>query len=74
MNIEPATLRVYSVNVIGRLQSASYAGGSVTTGFFKTALQGQAYANRFCLRGNTQADLGVHGGPEKPCFASGLRK
>ena len=68
MSSKPATPRVHSVNVSGALRSVSYAGRWVTTGFFKTALHGVAYAHRLGLKGDAQADLSVHGGPDKAVY------
>ena len=60
--------RVHSVNVSGALRRVSYAGRWVTTGFFKTALHGVAYAHKLGLKGDAQADLSVHGGPDKAVY------
>ena len=60
--------RVHSVNVSGELRSVSFAGRTVTTGFFKTALDQKAHAHKFGLEGDAQADLSVHGGPEKAVY------
>jgi MOSC domain-containing protein YiiM len=68
MNSQPIMPRVHSVNVSGALRSVTYAGRSITTGFFKTALHGQAYAHKLGLKGDAQADLSVHGGPEKAVY------
>jgi MOSC domain-containing protein YiiM len=68
MNIEPVRPSVYSVNVSGALRTVSFAGTEVTTGFFKTALLGVAHARTLGLEGDAQADLSVHGGPEKAVY------
>ena len=60
--------RVHSLNVSGALRSVSFAGRTVTTGFFKTSLDQSAYAHSFGLEGDAQADLSVHGGPEKAVY------
>ncbi len=68
MNTEPVKPRVHSVNVSGALRSVSYAGRNFTTGFFKTALHGLAFAHKLGLQGDAQADLSVHGGPDKAVY------
>ena len=68
MKGDPVFPQVHSVNVSGALRSVLFAGRRVTTGFFKTALQGHVCANRLGLEGDAQADLTVHGGPEKAVY------
>ncbi len=68
METEPMSASVLSVNVSGALRSISVAGTSVTTGFFKTAVDCAVYARRLGLDGDAQADLSVHGGPEKAVY------
>jgi MOSC domain-containing protein YiiM len=68
MKSESVKPRVHSVNVSGALRTLSFAGTEVTTGFFKTALPGMAYARKLGLEGDAQADLSVHGGPEKAVY------
>ena len=68
MRTEPIKPRVHSVNVSGALRTISFAGTEVITGFFKTALPGVAYARTLGLEGDAQADLSVHGGPEKAAY------
>ncbi len=68
MSSKPATPKVHSVNVSGPLRSVFYAGRWVTTGFFKTALHEEACAQKLGLKGDLQADLSVHGGPEKAVY------
>ena len=60
--------RVHSVNVSGALRNVLFAGRRVATGFFKSPLHEQAYAHTLGLRGDAQADLSVHGGPEKAVY------
>lgn len=68
MKSRPVLSQVHSVNVSGALQSVFFAGHRVTTGFFKTALQEKVYAHKLGLEGDAQADLTVHGGPEKAVY------
>jgi MOSC domain-containing protein YiiM len=68
MKSESVKPRVHSVNVSGALRTVAFAGTEVTTGFFKTALPGVAYARKLGLEGDAQADLSVHGGPEKAVY------
>ena len=68
MQSRPVVPRVYSVNVSGALRSVSFACTKVATGFFKTPLNGVAYAHKLGLEGDAQADLSVHGGPEKAVY------
>ena len=68
MKLEPVKPSVYSVNVSGALRTLYFAGEEVTTGFFKTALTGAAYARSLGLDGDAQADLSVHGGPDKAVY------
>jgi MOSC domain-containing protein YiiM len=68
MNSESVKPRVHSVNVSGPLRTLNFAGTEVTTGFFKTARPGVAYARKLGLEGDAQADLSVHGGPEKAVY------
>jgi MOSC domain-containing protein YiiM len=68
MNSESVKPWVHSVNVSGPLRTLNFAGTEVTTGFFKTARPGVAYARKLGLEGDAQADLSVHGGPEKAVY------
>ena len=65
MQSKLATPRVHSVNVSGAPKSILFAGHRVTPGFFKQSRSGVAYAEKLGLAGDAQADLSVHGGPEK---------
>lgn len=44
-------------------------GKSVTTGIFKTPVHGQVKVSKLNLEGDGQADLSVHGGPNKAVYA-----
>ena len=68
MKPEPARRQVHSVNVSGTLRNVSFAGQSVTTGFFKSPRTGAVYAHRLGIHGDAQADRTVHGGPEKAVY------
>ena len=68
MNSESVKPWVHSVNVSGPLRTLNFAGTEVTTGFFKTARPRVAYARKLGLEGDAQADLRVHGGPEKAVY------
>jgi MOSC domain-containing protein YiiM len=68
MQSKSASPKVRSVNVSGALRTVPFAGRRVTTGFFKTALHKAVYAHKLGLEGDAQADLSVHGGPEKAVY------
>jgi MOSC domain-containing protein YiiM len=68
MRSKPAIPKVYSVNVSGALQSVFFAGHRITTGFFKKPRSGVASAHKLGIEGDAQADLSVHGGPEKAVY------
>ena len=68
MNSESVKPWVHSVNVSGPLRTLNFAGTEVTTGFFKMARPGVAYARKLGLEGDAQADLSMHGGPEKAVY------
>ncbi|MBD2705311.1 MOSC domain-containing protein [Spirosoma sp. BT702] len=59
---------ILSVNV-GLPQSVQWAGRTITTGIFKQPLQGAVALNRLNFAGDGQADLMVHGGPDKAVYA-----
>jgi MOSC domain-containing protein YiiM len=44
-------------------------GEEVSTGIFKNAIQGRVKLHRLNLEGDKQADLSVHGGPDKAVYA-----
>ena len=56
-----------SVNV-GLPRDLTWEGGSVTTGIFKTQVDGPVALHRHNLDGDRQADLSVHGGPTKAVY------
>jgi MOSC domain-containing protein YiiM len=60
--------RVVSVNVGGLRQLTSH-GRPVPTGIFKQPVAGPVHVGRLGLAGDLQADLTVHGGPEKAVYA-----
>jgi len=60
-------MKVISVNV-GLPRELSWRGKTVTTGFFKTAVDGPVELRRHNLDGDGQADLSVHGGPTKAVY------
>lgn len=68
MQTRAETATVHSVNVSGALRSVWFAGGQIETGFFKSPITGRAHAHRLGLAGDAQADLSVHGGPEKAVY------
>ena len=56
-----------SVNV-GLPRDVTWEGRSVTTGIFKTPVDGPVALHRHNLDGDRQADLSVHGGPTKAVY------
>jgi MOSC domain-containing protein YiiM len=60
-------LRVVSVNV-GRPRLVLWKGTQVSTGIFKTPVEGAIEVKRLNLHGDRQADLSVHGGPNKAIY------
>ena len=61
-------MRVLSVNV-GLPREVSWRGRPVTTGIFKEPAAGRVPVRMLNLDGDRQADLRVHGGPEKAVYA-----
>jgi MOSC domain-containing protein YiiM len=61
-------MRVISVNV-GLPRKAVWRGIPVETGIFKDPVAGPVKINELNLAGDRQADLTVHGGPEKAVYA-----
>jgi MOSC domain-containing protein YiiM len=59
--------RVISVNV-GRPREVEFRDGNVLTGIFKTPVDGRVAVHKLNLAGDQQADLTVHGGPEKAVY------
>jgi MOSC domain-containing protein YiiM len=68
-NMQAASLmQVVSVNV-GGPREVVWKGQTVVTGIFKEAVEGKVAVRRLNLDGDRQADLTVHGGPEKAIYA-----
>lgn len=63
----PDVGKVYSVNV-GKPRHVEFFGKVVTTGIFKEPISGNVSARRLGLDGDVQADLTVHGGPQKAVY------
>ena len=61
-------MRVVSVNV-GRLRTVAHQGRSVRTAIYKNPVTGSVRVGRLNLDGDGQADLRVHGGPDKAVYA-----
>ncbi|HEX9133109.1 MAG TPA: MOSC domain-containing protein [Ktedonobacteraceae bacterium] len=67
--MQPASeMQVISVNV-GQPREVVWKGRTVTTGIFKEPVAGRIAVRRLNLDGDRQADLTVHGGPEKAIYA-----
>ncbi len=62
------TAKVHSINVSGELRDVPFAGQIVTTGFFKSAVEGAVFAHKLGLSGDAQGDLSVHGGLDKAVY------
>ncbi|HTY42908.1 MAG TPA: MOSC domain-containing protein [Thermoanaerobaculia bacterium] len=63
--------RLISVNV-GRPRVIELAGHHVTTGIFKEPVASRVRIGRTNVEGDSQADLLVHGGPDKAVYAYDL--
>lgn len=61
-------MRVVSVNV-GLPRKVVWRGKRVTTGIYKEPVTGRVPLSRTNFDGDRQADLRVHGGPEKAVYA-----
>lgn len=61
-------MNIVSVNV-GRPQTLPWRGQLVTTAIFKTPVEGPVPLAGYNLEGDAQADLRVHGGPNKAVYA-----
>lgn len=61
-------MRVVSVNV-GRPRLVNWQGNTVLTGIFKTPVDRPIPLRRENLDGDAQADLSVHGGPDKAVYS-----
>ena len=60
-------MKLISLN-IARPRLVMWRGESVSTGIFKEPVEGRAMLRRLNLDGDRQADLSVHGGPEKALY------
>ncbi len=63
-----SVMQVISVNV-GQPREVDWKGQKVVTGIFKEPVAGRVAVRRLNLAGDRQADLTVHGGPEKAVYA-----
>jgi len=61
-------MKVLSVNV-GRPRIVLWKGTQVSTAIFKSPVEGPLDLKRLNLEGDRQADLSVHGGPDKAVYA-----
>ncbi|HLJ57560.1 MAG TPA: MOSC domain-containing protein [Chthonomonadaceae bacterium] len=61
-------MRVVSVNV-GLPREVDYRGNRFATGIYKAPVEGRIAVRRLNLDGDRQADLTVHGGPDKAVYA-----
>ena len=61
-------MRVRSLNV-ARPRLVAWKGQTFSTGIFKQPVQGQVMMRRLDFDGDRQADLSVHGGPNKAVYA-----
>ena len=61
-------MKVLSVNV-GLPREVIWRGKSVTTGIYKEPVAGRVLLRRLNFEGDRQADLRVHGGPDKAVYA-----
>ncbi len=61
-------MSVVSVNV-GLPREVIWKGETISTGIFKQPVQGRVVVRRLNLDGDRQADLTVHGGPDKAIYA-----
>lgn len=61
-------MQLLSVNV-GLPREVEWQGRTVRTSIWKTPVPGRVRLDRLNLEGNGQADLSVHGGPDKAAYA-----
>lgn len=67
--MQPSSVpQVLSVNV-GQPRAVFWKGRTVVTGIFKEPVAGRIAVRQLNLEGDRQADLTVHGGPEKAIYA-----
>jgi MOSC domain-containing protein YiiM len=64
-------MKIVSIQV-GLPQEIIFRGKSITTGIFKSPIQGPAHVRTMNLDGDKQADLTVHGGRDKAVYAYSL--
>ena len=62
------TARILSVN-ISLPREIDYGGQKISTGIFKEPVEGRITLRTLNLDGDRQADLSVHGGPDKAVYA-----
>lgn len=60
-------MRLISVNV-SRPRTVTHQGKSITTGIFKEPVSGRILLRKLNLDGDGQADLRIHGGPDKAAY------
>lgn len=61
-------MKLVSLNV-GLPREVLWKGRTVTTGIFKDPVEGSVVLRKLNLEGDRQADLSVHGGPDKAVYA-----
>ena len=61
------TMKIVSVNV-GLPRTVQWKGKAVSTGIFKAPLSGRIRLRSLNFEGDRQADLSVHGGPDKAAY------
>lgn len=61
-------MKILSINV-GLPRQVISDGDSVTTGIYKSPVHGRVRVTRLNIEGDGQADLSVHGGPNKAVYA-----
>lgn len=61
-------MKIVSVNV-GLPRPVSWRGRRIMTGIYKDPVEGRVRVRRTNLNGDGQADLSVHGGPDKAVYA-----
>jgi MOSC domain-containing protein YiiM len=68
MKQETAKARILTV-CVSEPKIVEYRGGHVSTGIFKEPVEGRVGLTKLNLNGDEQADLTVHGGPDKAIYA-----
>ena len=66
-------MRVISVNV-GLPRTVQWKGKAVSTGIFKAPVSGRIHLRTLNFDGDRQADLSVHGGPDKAVYVYPVRR